>query len=538
MAEKKDSEQKGKPLQLTRPSTPPSDLAFLEIAQVRLNWMKRHVEYLAQSHPNTIAFCYDTQEPPLPFKKLLDELGNLLRQLQTKWMKMNNLLHAAQQQPADSTQQNFLKLQWQQWQKETEANYQAFKDDYFELLKPDIQSYLQQSFTNITSCFDRHLAPTREELLNDASLKLLDTFLSQEVASYYQSASPSCFICYSWGNPTYVAQIHRTAGYLKQAGINVKLDIWHNTAGSVAAYIDLLGRVDYAVVMGTPDFARKWDNFVTGGASEGRGERDYRGNILAQEVRIIDTRMTEKPANSSGVIRVVIAGSFQSSFPIGFRDLPGVDLSTEISYCTVFFDLLEKLLPAKSIDQEQHRKAIINGFKASFTEKNKKLATLSNDELAAYINGAKLESKASPTLSPLSSSSSTTTTDNSSLSQQSILLPTNNPKVEINIRAGLSASSEAGGQSFFANSVPKTSLITKPDVKAQNLLKELYALVDKIYSANDSAMSKQRSNYLAKLQPYHDRQAMLSATDRTGLRILKGELEDAQEAQDTPALDC
>lgn len=92
--------------------------------------------------------------------------------------------------------------------------------------------------------------------------------------------------------------------------------------------------------------------------------------------------------------------------------------------------------------------------------------------------------------------------------------------------------SKSGIFSSSSSSSTTSAPASKPpaDAKAQGLLKELYALVDEVYPANDSAVSKQRRDYLAKLQPYQDRQAALTVADRGKLRTLQGELEEAQEA--------
>jgi uncharacterized protein YjbI with pentapeptide repeats len=87
-----------------------------------------------------------------------------------------------------------------------------------------------------------------------------------------------------------------------------------------------------------------------------------------------------------------------------------------------------------------------------------------------------------------------------------------------------------GGPGFFANNATLTSSAAKPDTKAQSLLTELYALVEEVYPAHNDAVAQQRSDYLAKLQPYQDRRATLTVADRSKLRTLQGELEEAQEA--------
>jgi WD40 repeat protein len=72
------------------------------------------------------------------------------------------------------------------------------------------------------------------------------------------------------------------------------------------------------------------------------------------------------------------------------------------------------------------------------------------------------------------------------------------------------------------------------DAKAQSLLKELYALLDEVYPANDSSVAKQRSDYLAKLKPYQERRATLTPGDRGKLRQLQSELETIQAAACQP----
>lgn len=95
----------------------------------------------------------------------------------------------------------------------------------------------------------------------------------------------------------------------------------------------------------------------------------------------------------------------------------------------------------------------------------------------------------------------------------------------------------SGGLGLFAGGVPKTTPTIKPDAKAQILLIELYTLIDEVYPANRMDTMQERKNYLARLEPYQDRQATLTAADRVQLRELQVELEKAQQAQAVAVLD-
>jgi WD40 repeat protein len=95
----------------------------------------------------------------------------------------------------------------------------------------------------------------------------------------------------------------------------------------------------------------------------------------------------------------------------------------------------------------------------------------------------------------------------------------------------------SGGPGLFAGGVPKTTPTIKPDAKAQILLIELYTLIDEVYPANRMDTMQERKNYLARLEPYQDRQATLTAADRVQLRELQVELEKAQQAQAVAVLD-
>ena len=142
--------------------------------------------------------------------------------------------------------------------------------------------------------------------INADKLKVTLSNLKFEI--YPKEEGPSCFISYSWGDDANVRLVHRIARDLKRVGINVKLDIWDNTTGSIEAFIECIHEVDYIIVIGTPDLVEKWKNFTSSGASRGKIGSDYKGNVVAKELKKILGRLGNRPDNNHGIINLLLYG--------------------------------------------------------------------------------------------------------------------------------------------------------------------------------------------------------------------------------------
>ncbi len=76
---------------------------------------------------------------------------------------------------------------------------------------------------------------------------------------------PRCFISYAWGIPEQEHLIHSLAGHLRDAGIHVYLDIWHNTAGTgIAQFAEKIldENMDFVVLAGSHKLMEKYKGEV------------------------------------------------------------------------------------------------------------------------------------------------------------------------------------------------------------------------------------------------------------------------------------
>lgn len=378
------SEDKEQKVPFKRSLTPPSNLKFLKVTQVRLERMMRQIGYLEQSYKYCLAFCYNTSEPSTEFNEVFNALDSIFKELNGYGVKISDLLLLIRERPGYNPQENTLQSNWENLRKKVLTCWQNFQEAHFKWLDQNGKGYLQESFTKITDCFNDSSETTRDELLHEVNIRLLERYLSEKITPYYKPAPPSCFICFSWGSPTQAIQIYKVAEHLRQAGINVHQDI----QGSIAKHNSLLDKVNHPIVMGTPDFTHKWDDYVNE-----KEEKDHRSNIFIAQVKNIETRIREKK-NESSVVRILITGSFQESFPSSLRDVLSYEDFRNGDYCTNFFGLL-KNLPKLGVDKTSHEKKI-DQFQNSFKKEYTELTGKEFDELIKHIGAVKPDPKKAP----------------------------------------------------------------------------------------------------------------------------------------------
>lgn len=118
------------------------------------------------------------------------------------------------------------------------------------------------------------------------------------------SFSPSVFISYAWG-PSEQAFTHQLADYLKLAGLQVRLDIWHNNLSTAiqTGFVDEIENVDYIVVVGSKLYGDKC--------------RQGKNNVVAAEARIIAERHKRQPGR---ILPILFSGLPREAFPSFLRD--------------------------------------------------------------------------------------------------------------------------------------------------------------------------------------------------------------------------
>jgi hypothetical protein len=140
--------------------------------------------------------------------------------------------------------------------------------------------------------------------------------------------SPSCFISYSWGVPEHETWVLTLARDLRNAGIGVILDRWHNTPGtSITRFIERISSSDYVVSVGTPRYLEKYYS-------------EQSDPVVSAELMLINTLLKKRQAIRERVIPLLLDGEQETSFPPLFADSVFIDFRKEELYFVKLFDLI------------------------------------------------------------------------------------------------------------------------------------------------------------------------------------------------------
>jgi small GTP-binding protein len=152
--------------------------------------------------------------------------------------------------------------------------------------------------------------------------------------------APQCFITYAWGEQDHERWVEkRLAADLQKAGIEVILDRWHNAqiGASVARFIERIEKSDRIVMVGTPEYRRKYEN------------RDSEtGYVVAAEVDLIANRLLGTEEQKASVLPLILSGDKTSALPPLLHGRVYADFRNELEYFKTAFDLilsLYQLLP-------------------------------------------------------------------------------------------------------------------------------------------------------------------------------------------------
>lgn len=192
---------------------------------------------------------------------------------------------------------------------------------------------------DIEKCYQSGLEPTwterKHQKLWDKFIACLEKITVNSSSSSSSSCSgssvdgPSCFISYAWGVPTHEKQVHTLAQLLKNVGVNVYLDIWHNRYGSIIKFTEKVTQADYVVVVGTPKLRSKW-----------LSDEPHAIQLELDQVNYIVKQKTPKK-----LIKLLLDGKNDTSFPDTL--VPSacheVDFSHQKNYFEKFFNLIEKI---------------------------------------------------------------------------------------------------------------------------------------------------------------------------------------------------
>lgn len=154
------------------------------------------------------------------------------------------------------------------------------------------------------------LSPHCERLLDaleeDYRLSLDDLLHNKlpAVKNHLGDFSPSVFISYAWG-PKEKFFVRRLAEHLKAAGIEVRLDIWHNglSTAKITDFVNEIEEVDYIILIGSELYGEKC--------------RTGKSNVAFIEARVIAERYSARP---NRVLPVLLSGAPKESIPTFLRD--------------------------------------------------------------------------------------------------------------------------------------------------------------------------------------------------------------------------
>jgi hypothetical protein len=126
----------------------------------------------------------------------------------------------------------------------------------------------------------------------------------------------------------------RLAPDLLNAGIAVVLDRWENAriGASLPRFAERIAKCDRIVVVGTPDYKRKYEN-----------EEPMRGFVVAAEGDLIGHRMLGSETQKLTVLPILLAGTAESAFPHLLHSRVYADFRNADAYFVTVFELLLSL---------------------------------------------------------------------------------------------------------------------------------------------------------------------------------------------------
>lgn len=145
--------------------------------------------------------------------------------------------------------------------------------------------------------------------------------------------APRCFISYAWGNPEQENLVHTLASHLKEAGINVLLDIWHNKGGTaISQFAEQIIPADFVIVAGSRNLVDKY-----------YGENP---SVVKVELGMVFTKFTGK---SHTVLPIILEETHRTTLPPFLWNTVSIGFQDRKAYTNNCISLLERLYhPASS----------------------------------------------------------------------------------------------------------------------------------------------------------------------------------------------
>jgi Putative nucleotidyltransferase DUF294/SEFIR domain len=253
------------------------------------------------------------------------QLKAFLDQLQKKAKVMEEMI----QKKSNIFLSKTLSLAWCECESMAASGIKRLQIDYsltITDLPPSHQMHLQIVLSNLQEIFTSTAELTDLELRVAIQRSLLEAALSR--LGQTGTTSPSCFICYSRGIQANVQRVHQLAIYLKQAGVDVRLDIWDQTRTSIPVFISQIQRVDYVLIIGTPDLAKTWLNHTNINEAQ---KLEHQDAVAMQELEHIETRKIQR-STQPGILCLLLEGEWETSFPDFLLPLVSANLDSRYWY--------------------------------------------------------------------------------------------------------------------------------------------------------------------------------------------------------------
>jgi len=124
------------------------------------------------------------------------------------------------------------------------------------------------------------------------------------VKEHLRDFSPVVFISYAWG-PNEKPFVKQLAEQLKMAGIDVRLDIWHNglSTARITDFVNEIEQVDYIILVGSELYGEKY--------------RNSKNSLVFIEARVIAERYRAQP---NRILPLLLSGTAKESIPSFLRD--------------------------------------------------------------------------------------------------------------------------------------------------------------------------------------------------------------------------
>lgn len=147
-----------------------------------------------------------------------------------------------------------------------------------------------------------------------------------------EAPTPTCFISYAWGDPEHERWVERNlATDLRNAGIDVILDRWHNAAigSSIPRFVTRLDESDWVVAVGSPLYREKVEN-----------EDPARGKVAAAEADLFYRRMTGTEEQKKSVLPILREGEETQALPPLLQGRVHADLRDDAGYFSTLLGLI------------------------------------------------------------------------------------------------------------------------------------------------------------------------------------------------------